>query len=63
MDTKILDRIIDIYYTIFNTSIVDINKMTIECPENIERFNSLYDMADYMLEDINLAIENIIENM
>ncbi len=63
MNTQILNRIIDIYYTIFNTSIVDTNKLMIECPENTERFNSMYDMADYMLEDINLAIENIIENM
>ena len=63
MDAKLLDKIIDIYYTVFNTSIVDTNKLTIECPENTEHFNSLYDMTDYMLEDIYLCIENMIENM
>ena len=63
MNTNILNRIIDIYYTVFNNSIVDTNKLTIEHPENTERFNSLYDMTDYMLEDINLAIKDIIENL
>ena len=60
MNTSIFDRILDIYDYLFNTSIVDANKLTIETTENIEHFGSLSEMVDYMLEDIYLALENIL---
>lgn len=60
MNTSIFDRILDIYYYLFNTSIVDASKLTIETTENIEYFSSLSEMIDYMLEDIYLSLENIL---
>lgn len=60
MNTSIFDRILDIYDYLFNTSIVDVDKLTIETTENIEHFGSLSEMVDYMLEDIYLSLENIL---
>ena len=60
MNTSIFNRILDIYYYLFNTSIVDVNKLTIETTENTEHFDSLSEMVDYMLEDIYLSLENIL---
>lgn len=60
MNIDILNLIIDIYYSVFNTAIVDADKMRITNTECTEQFDSLSDMSKYMLTEISLGIDNIL---
>lgn len=55
----IFDRLIDIYYKINSTCIIHDNK--IEYPDCDDMtFNTLDEMIDFLLTEIELSIENIL---
>ena len=60
MNTDFLEVIIDIYYSMFNTCIIDTDKLVISSTENDEHFGTLHEMIAFMLEDILLGINNIL---
>lgn len=55
---RIENKIIEVYYSIFSTCIVYPDRLTICSPESTEHFNSISEMYLYMLDEIQLTIEN-----
>ena len=55
----IFDRFIDIYYKINSTCIIHDKKIEYsDCDDMI--FNTLDEMIDYLLSEIELSVENIL---
>ena len=60
MNESVLAALINAYDSLYNTNIVDFNKLTISTTENTITFKNMDAMIVYMLNDIALGIDNII---
>lgn len=60
MKKAVLAALINAYDSLYNTNIVDFNKLQISTTEGTITFKTLDAMVVYILNDIALGIENII---
>ena len=60
MNKSVLAALINAYDSLYNTNIVDFNKLQISTTEDTITFKNMDAMIVYMLNDIALGIDNII---
>lgn len=58
MNNDIKNKIIELYYSVFNTCIVFDESLNISSPEHELYFKTYEEMFLFMLDEIQLSIEN-----